>query len=70
MPELAKDEDVLDLIRERVKAGKVGLRSGEGFYSWAEERASQVLARRNQDLLRRRLADRGSASGTAKHLPD
>ena len=58
MPELAKDEEVLDLIRERVKAGKVGLRSGEGFYSWPEERANQVQARRNQDLLRRRLADR------------
>lgn len=61
MPELAKDEGVLDLIRERVKAGKVGLRSGEGFYSWPEERANQVLARRNQDLLRRRVADRESA---------
>jgi len=59
MPELAKDEEVLDLIRERVKAGKVGLRSGEGFYSWPEERANQVQARRNQDLLRRRVADRG-----------
>jgi len=59
MPELAKDEEVLDLIRERVKAGKVGLRSGEGFYSWPEERANQVQARRNQDLFRRRLADRG-----------
>jgi len=61
MPELAKDEEVLDLIRERVKAGKIGLRSGEGFYSWPEERANQVQARRNQDLLRRRLADRGNA---------
>ena len=59
MPELAKDEEVLDLIRERVKAGKVGLRSGEGFYSWPEERANQVQVRRNQDLLRRRVADRG-----------
>ena len=60
MPELAKDEEVLDLIRERVNAGKVGLRSGEGFYSWPQERANQVLARRNQDLLRRRIADRQS----------
>lgn len=58
MPELAKDEDVLDLIRERVKAGKTGLRSGEGFYPWPKERANRILARRNQDLLRRRAADR------------
>ena len=61
MPELAKDEDVLDLIRERVKAGKIGLRSGEGFYPWPEQRAQRVLARRNQDLLRRRVADRESS---------
>jgi 3-hydroxybutyryl-CoA dehydrogenase len=61
MPELAKDEDVLDLIRERVKAGKIGLRSGEGFYPWPKQQARRVLARRNQDLLRRRVADRESS---------
>ncbi|MGA8657115.1 MAG: 3-hydroxyacyl-CoA dehydrogenase family protein [Chthoniobacterales bacterium] len=61
MPELAKDEDVLDLIRERVKAGKIGLRSGEGFYPWPKQQAQRVLARRNQDLLRRRVADRESS---------
>jgi 3-hydroxybutyryl-CoA dehydrogenase len=59
MPELAKDEDVLELMRIRVEAGETGLRSGKGFYSWPPERADQVIKRRNADLLRRRLADLG-----------
>jgi 3-hydroxybutyryl-CoA dehydrogenase len=59
MPELAKDEDVLELMRIRVDAGKTGLRSGEGFYPWPPERAQEVIQRRNADLLRRRLSDLG-----------
>jgi 3-hydroxybutyryl-CoA dehydrogenase len=59
MPQLAKDEDVLELMRTRVEAGKTGLRSGEGFYPWSSERAQEVIKRRNADLLRRRLSDLG-----------
>jgi 3-hydroxybutyryl-CoA dehydrogenase len=59
MPELAKDEDVLELMRIRVDAGKTGLRSGEGFYPWPPDRAEEVIRRRNADLLRRRLSDLG-----------
>jgi len=54
MPLLAKDEDVLQLMKEKVAAGKTGLRSGEGFYSWPEERAAAVVARRNRALLQHR----------------
>jgi 3-hydroxybutyryl-CoA dehydrogenase len=57
MPELAKDEDVLELMRSRVVAGDVGLRSGKGFYAWSPERAREVIGRRNSELLRRRLSD-------------
>jgi 3-hydroxybutyryl-CoA dehydrogenase len=57
MPQLAKDEDVLELMRTRVEAGKIGLRSGEGFYPWPPERAQEVIKMRNADLLRRRLSD-------------
>lgn len=57
MPQLAKDEDVLELMRTRVEAGRTGLRSGEGFYPWPPERAQEVIKRRNADLLRRRLSD-------------
>jgi 3-hydroxybutyryl-CoA dehydrogenase len=57
MPELAKDEGVLELMRVRVEAGNTGLRSGKGFYSWPPERAQEVIKRRNADLLRRRRSD-------------
>jgi 3-hydroxybutyryl-CoA dehydrogenase len=58
MPELAKDEDILELMRAHVAAGHTGLRSGQGFYHWPAERAREVISRRNADLLRRRLLDR------------
>jgi 3-hydroxybutyryl-CoA dehydrogenase len=54
MPLLAKDEDVLQLMKEKVAAGKTGPRSGEGFYPWPEERAAAVIARRNRALLEHR----------------
>jgi 3-hydroxybutyryl-CoA dehydrogenase len=34
MPYLAKDEDVLDLLRAKVNEGAVGRRTGRGFYVW------------------------------------
>lgn len=58
MPELATDQGVLDLIRAHVAAGEMGLRSGQGFYSWSPERIASVRGRRDRDLLRRRLEDR------------
>jgi 3-hydroxybutyryl-CoA dehydrogenase len=56
MPLLAKDEDVLQLMKEKVAAGKTGPRSGEGFYPWPEERAAAVIAQRNRVLLAHRKA--------------
>jgi 3-hydroxybutyryl-CoA dehydrogenase len=58
LPRLAKDERALDLLRERVAAGKHGLRSGEGFYPWPPAHIAAVRGRRDHDLLRRRLEDR------------
>src|SRR5260221_7376738 len=54
MPLLAKDEDVLQLMKEKVAAGKTGLRSGEGFYPLPEERAAAVVARHHTALLQPR----------------
>ena len=34
MPALAKDEDVLDLMRAHVEKGELGAASGQGFYTW------------------------------------
>lgn len=52
MPELAKDEDMLDLLRQQVDAGRVGVRSGAGFYDWDEAHLAQVREARRQLLSR------------------
>ncbi|WP_321950751.1 3-hydroxyacyl-CoA dehydrogenase family protein [Paraburkholderia bannensis] len=48
MPELAKDEDVIELLREQVDAGRVGVRSGAGFYEWDEAHLARVKAARRK----------------------
>ncbi|SDD00328.1 3-hydroxyacyl-CoA dehydrogenase family protein [Paraburkholderia lycopersici] len=48
MPELAKDEDVIDLLREQVKAGRVGVRSGAGFYDWDDAHFARVKTARRK----------------------
>ena len=58
MPELAKDEGVLEQLRQRVAAGQVGARSGQGFYAWPPDRAAEVRGARDRELLRRKLQDR------------
>ncbi|MFM0418665.1 3-hydroxyacyl-CoA dehydrogenase family protein [Paraburkholderia aromaticivorans] len=52
MPELAKDEDVLDLLREQVDAGRVGVRSGAGFYEWDDAHLAQVKEGRRRVISR------------------
>ncbi|MFL9958948.1 3-hydroxyacyl-CoA dehydrogenase family protein [Paraburkholderia nemoris] len=52
MPELAKDEDVLDLLRAQVNAGRVGVRSGAGFYEWDDAHLARVKAGRKQVISR------------------
>jgi 3-hydroxybutyryl-CoA dehydrogenase len=42
MPELAKDEDVLQLMREHVRKGRTGARSGQGFYEWDDAHHARV----------------------------
>jgi 3-hydroxybutyryl-CoA dehydrogenase len=48
MPALAKDEAVLDLLREQVQAGRVGVRSGAGFYDWDDAQTAKVRAGRKR----------------------
>jgi 3-hydroxybutyryl-CoA dehydrogenase len=52
MPGLAKDEDVIDLLREQVNAGRVGVRSGAGFYDWDDAHLARVKAGRKQVISR------------------
>jgi 3-hydroxybutyryl-CoA dehydrogenase len=50
MPELAKDEDVLELMRAHVDKGELGASSGQGFYTWDEARIEDLQARRRRQL--------------------
>jgi 3-hydroxybutyryl-CoA dehydrogenase len=52
MPELAKDEDVLDLLRKQVGVGRVGVRSGAGFYDWDDAHLAQVKEGRKKVISR------------------
>ncbi|AXL50618.1 3-hydroxybutyryl-CoA dehydrogenase [Paraburkholderia caffeinilytica] len=52
MPQLAKDEDVLDLLRAQVDAGRVGVRSGAGFHEWDDAHLARVKAGRKQVISR------------------
>lgn len=53
MPELAKDEGVLDLLRAQVDAGRVGVRSGAGFYEWDDAHLARVSEGRKRVIGRR-----------------
>ncbi len=56
MPELANDQQPLELMREYVDQGEFGIASGRGFYEWDEERIASVSARRRALLRRNRTA--------------
>lgn len=56
MPELAKDEDVIDVMAQHVSRNELGIRSGRGFYDWTPERMAELQARR-QRLLQQQNTD-------------
>lgn len=50
MPHLCKDESVIKLLEEKVEKGEIGLRSGQGFYTWDEKRKASLLEKRAHQL--------------------
>jgi 3-hydroxybutyryl-CoA dehydrogenase len=50
MPELAKDEEVLELMRAHVEKGELGASTGQGFYTWDDARIEDLKARRLRQL--------------------
>ncbi|MFP3614705.1 3-hydroxyacyl-CoA dehydrogenase family protein [Paraburkholderia sp. SIMBA_050] len=51
MPQLAKDEGVLDLLREHTKKGELGVSTGRGFYKWDQNRIDDLKALRRRQLV-------------------
>ena len=49
--ELDRSERACDALRERVRQGKLGLKSGEGFFDYPEENRAAVKNAFNKRLL-------------------
>lgn len=54
MPQLAKDEDVLDILRCHTQQGQFGALTGKGFYKWDQQRHDAIKAKRRLQLSRSR----------------
>ena len=52
LPELDRRVEPSPLLRRKVAAGQLGLKSGRGFYEWDEMEPDQVVKRRDKMLLR------------------
>ncbi|MBI3831732.1 MAG: 3-hydroxyacyl-CoA dehydrogenase family protein [Planctomycetes bacterium] len=59
-PNLACDIEPLAALRERVAQGKLGLKTGAGWFSYSPEEAAALRAKLNAELLRRAQDDRSA----------
>jgi len=57
MPELAHDQDCLDVLRAQVSQGRTGIRSGAGFYQWDDARRAHLKDIRRHQLRGETIAD-------------
>ena len=55
--DLNSSSDINSLLRQMVASDKLGVKSGEGFYTWTDEKISEIRERMNNALIQQ-LADR------------
>lgn len=51
LPELECSTEPLQLIRDKVERGELGVKAGKGFYDWSPGRAEEVIRRRDETLI-------------------
>jgi 3-hydroxybutyryl-CoA dehydrogenase len=49
--DLNSSSDINPLLRQMVESGKLGVKSGEGFYNWTDEKIQQLRERMNNALI-------------------
>lgn len=49
--DLEDAKEPLAILRKRVEAGDLGLKTGRGFYDWTEKNLDEVIAYKNQELI-------------------
>jgi 3-hydroxybutyryl-CoA dehydrogenase len=66
--DLEDAKEPLAILRERVEAGDLGLKTGRGFYDWSEENSDAVIAHKNQELINliKFMADKKMLEGKIK----
>jgi 3-hydroxybutyryl-CoA dehydrogenase len=50
--DLSNAAEPLPVVREKLAAGQAGMRAGQGFYDWRARDAQQLLAQRDEQIVR------------------
>lgn len=50
--ELSRTTEPLPVLREKLAAGEAGMRAGQGFYDWRTRDAQQLIAQRDEQIVR------------------
>ena len=59
--DLNSSSDINPLLREMVASGKLGVKSGEGFYEWQADSVQAIQAQMNSALIQQLKNDKNGA---------
>jgi 3-hydroxybutyryl-CoA dehydrogenase len=68
-PVIERSPEVPDILKEKVRTGKLGVKSGQGFYEYTPESARARITERDQQFLKR-LKDFFEAQGNKRSTPE